>query len=512
MTDFTPPRVFVAVAPCRVVDTRNVAGPYGGPALATNVVRPFDIDNGPCPGLPLGIEAYSLNFGAILPPADGFLTAWPTGTAQPLVSQLNLVGGEVVANAAIVPAGTGGSINVLVNIGPTHIYIDINGYFSDMLGTQANSLEIRNASSSVPTLLVANGSGSCGGPCGIHAQTVTGNAVSALVTGSGAHYGVYGQVNSSSAGAAALRGLANSTSGATYAVFGENNSSTNGAAGVFGRADGTAGTTYGVLGTTAATTPNAPDAAGVQGKHGTFNVGTNQWAPAGVRGDGQHYGVFGVSGDTAVRGIVISSAGFFQASGSLGRGGATPYGVWADGGYGGSGPKYFVEPHPTDASKVIRYVSLEGPEAGTYFRGRGRFERGLARIAVPEDFRMVSDKEGLTVQVTPIGAMASFAVLKADLQEIVVQSSRSVEFYYLVQGVRATHRDLSPIGPGDEYTPEREDATIPLWLTEGQRRLLIQNGTYNADGTVNRETARRLGWDRVWAEREGEPATEPMPE
>ena len=79
MTDFTPPRVFVAVVPCRVVDTRNAPGSYGGPPLATNAIRTFDINNGPCPGIPIGVDAYSLNFGGILPPADGFLTAWPTG-------------------------------------------------------------------------------------------------------------------------------------------------------------------------------------------------------------------------------------------------------------------------------------------------------------------------------------------------------------------------------------------------------------------------------------------------
>jgi len=30
-----------------------------------------------------------------------------------------------------------------------------------------------------------------------------------------------------------------------------------------------------------------------------------------------------------------------------------------------TGTKNFIEPHPTDASKKIRYVSLEGPEAGS---------------------------------------------------------------------------------------------------------------------------------------------------
>lgn len=120
---------FVAVAPCRVVDTRNPNGPYGGPALAAHLARTFDVDDGPCAGIPPDAEAYSLSIGGILAPADGFLTAWPTGTPQPAISQLNLLAAEVVANAAVVPAGTNGSIDILVNVGPTDVYVDINGYY-----------------------------------------------------------------------------------------------------------------------------------------------------------------------------------------------------------------------------------------------------------------------------------------------------------------------------------------------------------------------------------------------
>lgn len=47
--------------------------------------------------------------------------------------------------------------------------------------------------------------------------------------------------------------------------------------------------------------------------------------------------------------------------------------MWAVSNYGGFGVKYFVEPHPEKADMVIRYISLEGREAGTYFRGKGRF-------------------------------------------------------------------------------------------------------------------------------------------
>jgi len=58
-----------------------------------------------------------------------YLTAWPTGASQPLVSTLNSFDGAVVANAAIVPAGTNGAISLFVT-NPTHVILDINGYFA----------------------------------------------------------------------------------------------------------------------------------------------------------------------------------------------------------------------------------------------------------------------------------------------------------------------------------------------------------------------------------------------
>jgi hypothetical protein len=180
------------------------------------------------------------------------------------------------------------------------------------------------------------------------------------------------------------------------------------------------------------------------------------------------------------------------------------YGVFAGGPIGATGFKFFVEPHPTDASQVIRYVSLEGPKAGTYFTGRGKFQNGVATIEVPEDFRMVTDSEGLSIQVTPIGDFASVAVLRIELDQIVVKASRNVEFFYTVSGVRKTHKDFKPIGPGSEFRPRSADARIPAYLTEGQKAMLISNGTYRADGSVNMETAERMGWTKVWADREAQ--------
>ncbi len=55
----------------------------------------------------------------------GFLTKWPAGVAQPGSSTLNAPRGIVVANAALVPAGTSGGVNVFV-LNTTQVIIDTN--------------------------------------------------------------------------------------------------------------------------------------------------------------------------------------------------------------------------------------------------------------------------------------------------------------------------------------------------------------------------------------------------
>ena len=48
---------------------------------------------------------------------------------MPLVSTLNDLSGTIVANAAIVPAGSNGAVSVFV-YDTTNLIIDINGYFA----------------------------------------------------------------------------------------------------------------------------------------------------------------------------------------------------------------------------------------------------------------------------------------------------------------------------------------------------------------------------------------------
>jgi hypothetical protein len=128
----TSPLPFIGIPPCRIADTRGngFTGPFGPPALTgSGPARAFNIPAGPCPGIPANAGAYSINVGAIQPASDGFLTVFPTGAAQPTSSDLNFLGGEVVSNAIVAPAGTGGAISIFVNVS-THMILDTNGYYA----------------------------------------------------------------------------------------------------------------------------------------------------------------------------------------------------------------------------------------------------------------------------------------------------------------------------------------------------------------------------------------------
>jgi hypothetical protein len=118
---------FTPVTPCRVADTRNAAGPFGAPFIAGNVSRSFTIPNSPC-GIPSTAQAYSLNVTVVPRGPLVYLTLWPTGQTQPFVSTLNSLDGRVKANAAIVPAGSGGAISVFAT-NETELILDIDGYF-----------------------------------------------------------------------------------------------------------------------------------------------------------------------------------------------------------------------------------------------------------------------------------------------------------------------------------------------------------------------------------------------
>ena len=298
-------------------------------------------------------------------------------------------------------------------------------------------------------------------------------------SGNGIVFGVQGQISSAAAsGSAGVHGIASAGVQRLYSILGEGGSV----------AGSNSASILGVLRPPTNTT----------GK-----------IPAGVRGEDTSIGVLGLSPGFGVVGVVVNGAGAEIAEGYLGySGGSTNnYGVYAGvGTIGCSGcTKQFVDPHPTDPSKTIHYVSLEGPEAGTYFRGTARLVRGVATIAVPDHFRFVTDEDGMTVQLTAVGAPASLYVESQGLNQIVIRGNRDIAVHYLVQGIRPAYKNFEPVVDGTEYAPQSTNATMPAGYTQWAKDRLIQNGTYMPDGKPNMETAKQLGWDKTWAKHEEQP-------
>jgi hypothetical protein len=118
------------VTPCRLIDSRNPVGPFGGPALNAGAVRNVTAA-GNC-GIPAGALAVALNVTVVTPGSSGWLTLYPgpVSAAQPFVSTINYRTGKTLANNAVVPVGPDGTINVY-NSGPlaAQFIVDVAGYF-----------------------------------------------------------------------------------------------------------------------------------------------------------------------------------------------------------------------------------------------------------------------------------------------------------------------------------------------------------------------------------------------
>ena len=110
--------------PCRVIDTRNVGNgqPFGG-----TLSPPVDVVDSSC-GIPSSAQAYVFNATAIPSPTLNYLTLWPDGESQPVVSTLNAVDGFVTSNLAIVP-NQNGKIDAYAQ-GMTQLILDISSYFA----------------------------------------------------------------------------------------------------------------------------------------------------------------------------------------------------------------------------------------------------------------------------------------------------------------------------------------------------------------------------------------------
>jgi streptogramin lyase len=125
-----PAANFYTLTPCRVIDTRDSAGPYGGPALLSESTRVFALP-GQC-GIPSSATAVAVNIAVTQPTTGpGFLTLYPAGQPRPLASSINFRAGQTRANNAVLALSGSGALSVYCfqGVGSTHLILDVTGYF-----------------------------------------------------------------------------------------------------------------------------------------------------------------------------------------------------------------------------------------------------------------------------------------------------------------------------------------------------------------------------------------------
>jgi photosystem II stability/assembly factor-like uncharacterized protein len=110
---------YVPITPCRAADTRSTS--------AITAITSRDFGFATC-NIPSNATALALNVTVVPIRSLGYLSIWPAGTAQPVVSTLNSLDGRIKANSAIVGAGRGGQVSVFVT-DTAHVILDVNGYF-----------------------------------------------------------------------------------------------------------------------------------------------------------------------------------------------------------------------------------------------------------------------------------------------------------------------------------------------------------------------------------------------
>jgi uncharacterized protein (DUF1800 family) len=122
---------FFTVAPCRVLDTRDAVGAFGGPALPSGGTRIVNLA-GRC-GISTGAAAVSANITVVGPTSAGYLSLFPAGSAPPATSTLNYKASSVRANNAVLPLGADGAVAVITGqpTGSVSFIVDVNGYFAD---------------------------------------------------------------------------------------------------------------------------------------------------------------------------------------------------------------------------------------------------------------------------------------------------------------------------------------------------------------------------------------------
>jgi Tol biopolymer transport system component len=116
-------RTYNPLSPVRILDTRTTQSPVPPNSTISVPVA----GHGGVP--PSGASAVVVNLTATDPTAGSYLTAFPTGGAVPVASNLNFGPGQTVPNLVVVKLGAGGKFSVYNAQGNTDVIADVVGWY-----------------------------------------------------------------------------------------------------------------------------------------------------------------------------------------------------------------------------------------------------------------------------------------------------------------------------------------------------------------------------------------------
>jgi uncharacterized protein YkwD len=113
---------YVSVQPCRLADTRLNSGFVRVDALTLQIAA-----RGIC-GIPANATSLALTLTVVNPQGPGFLTAWPSDRARPVVSNVNFDVNQIRANGSITRVDGSGTFQVFTSV-PSQVVVDVVGAF-----------------------------------------------------------------------------------------------------------------------------------------------------------------------------------------------------------------------------------------------------------------------------------------------------------------------------------------------------------------------------------------------
>jgi hypothetical protein len=116
------------ITPVRVLDTREPSLAPGGVASPVAAGRELRLSLAARAGFPSNASAALLNITVTEPQGPGFVRAYPCGAEQ-VVSNINFVAGQTVANLVAVKVAAGGAV-CLRTTAEANVVVDLSGWYA----------------------------------------------------------------------------------------------------------------------------------------------------------------------------------------------------------------------------------------------------------------------------------------------------------------------------------------------------------------------------------------------